>query len=134
MRHVSVYNDANDLYACVMAVSESVGVASVPLSRGPGTYGAVSVRYTATSGTASIGSDFLLPSLRVVIPDGIAMATINVTIVDDEDREFAETFQLNLLSVTGEWVIRETDEESVCFKLDHGQKSLLRPCRAHAVD
>ena len=84
-----------------MAVSESAGVASVPLSRGPGTYGDVSVRYTATSGTASIGSDFLLPASRVVIPDGIAMATINVTIMDDEDREFAETFQLSLLSVTG---------------------------------
>ena len=73
----------------------------MPLSRGPGTYGDVSVRYTATSGTASIGSDFLLPASRVIIPDGVAMATINVTILDDVDREFAETFQLRLLSVTG---------------------------------
>ena len=98
-------------------------MASVPLSRGPGTYGDVSVRYTATSGTASIGSDFLLPASRVVIADGVAMATINVTIMDDEDREFAEMFQLTLLSVTGECSssIRKLQELKFYYKLVHKQ-------------
>ena len=81
-------------------------MASVPLSRGPGTYGDVSVRYTATSGTATIGTDFLLSVNEVVIPSGVAMATVNVTIVDDEEREFAETFMLRLMSATGGCVIQ----------------------------
>ena len=93
-------------------------MASVPVTRGPGTYGDVSVRYTATSGTAIIGQDFFLPTHEVVIPSGVAMGTINVTVVDDDEQEFAETFTLRLMSVSGGCVI-------LCHHLEPRQKAAV---------
>ena len=76
-------------------------MARVPVVRGPGTYGTVTVGYRAVAGSADIGSDFALVEGTLSFPDGVGVSTINVTIIDDAEREFEEDFRLELFSVPG---------------------------------
>ena len=78
------------------SVYEEEGLAQVPLIRGPGTFGELRLQYTVLNGTARSGADFLVPRGEVVLPSGVGKTSINVTIVDDTLREFAEQFEVRL--------------------------------------
>uniref|UniRef100_A0A1I8J347 Cadherin domain-containing protein n=1 Tax=Macrostomum lignano TaxID=282301 RepID=A0A1I8J347_9PLAT len=82
----------------VFEVDESVGVARVPVTRAPGSYGRVSCRYTSRNLTATPGIDYVLLDLPVVFENGQTEQTINVTIVDDSEPEFDEQLQITLTS------------------------------------
>ena len=69
--------------------------------RGPGTFGDVRVRYTAHNLSATPGTDYRLTDGELLIPSGAPSATLNVTIVDDALREFAERFEVRLSDSSG---------------------------------
>ena len=80
---------------------EDDGVVRVPVSRGPGTYGNVQATYTSKDVTAKSGLDYLPANGILALGSGMDMAYINVTILDDTEREFAEQFELTLTGVSG---------------------------------
>ncbi|XP_014662998.1 PREDICTED: G-protein coupled receptor 98-like isoform X2 [Priapulus caudatus] len=83
-------------------VKEESSMAYVPVVRTRGTFGIVSASYTSRPITAlSNGIDYLLPDGEVVFPEGVGLATINVTIVDDSAREVDEAFEIMLTRVHG---------------------------------
>jgi hypothetical protein len=54
----------------------------------------VSVRFRATSGTATAGADFLAPQLRVSFPIGTTRAWVDVPVLDDTEVEPTEDFRV----------------------------------------
>lgn len=83
-------------------MKEESGIARVPVMRTRGTFGRVSVTYTSRPVTAlSNGIDYLLPDGELVFPNGVGLGTINVTIIDDSDREVDESFEIMLIRVKG---------------------------------
>ena len=96
----SVSNEAH-CFIYLIAIEED-RLARIPIVRGPGTYGRVSVSFDATGRSASVDVDFTLPAPpQLWIEDGQSEATLNVTIIDDPDMEFAEDFIVELVSAGG---------------------------------
>ncbi|MCB1229279.1 MAG: hypothetical protein KDN19_03380 [Verrucomicrobiae bacterium] len=86
----------------VLDVDEQAGVATLRLSRGGSTSGSVTAIYQTVNGTATSPADFASKSGAVTWTDGDgADKTINVSIVGDGTTEGAETFTLELISITG---------------------------------
>lgn len=54
----------------------------------------VSVRFRATSGTATAGTDFVAPVLRVSFPIGTTRAWVDVPVIDDTEVEPVEDFRV----------------------------------------
>ncbi len=90
---------------CIPIVSEDDGVARIPVTRGPGTYGDVLVRYATQDGSAISGMDYLPAQGILTLLSGHDTGFINVSILDDTQREFLETFEISLLEVNGEWLL-----------------------------
>ncbi|XP_071965307.1 adhesion G-protein coupled receptor V1-like isoform X2 [Antedon mediterranea] len=83
-------------------VQESVGSAMVPLIRSGGSFGIVSVAFTSVGGTAiPSGVDYILTDGEAIFLDGQSTAYINVNIIDDQIKEFAESFQITLTHTEG---------------------------------
>lgn len=89
-------------FLCRFTVKEEDGVARVPLTRLGGSYGDVSVRYDIQSVSAIEGQDFVGTGGVVQFNNGVDAATINVTLNDDTEMEFEETFTLQLTITSGE--------------------------------
>ncbi len=96
------HNPEPQLKTRISGVEED-GVVSVPVRRGPGTFGDVEVVFSSADLTALSGRDYLPPSGVLTLPDGVGLGHINVTLIDDSEREFREQFQLTLVSVSGEF-------------------------------
>lgn len=81
---------------------ESAGTVQVQLTRQDGSNGEVSVNYTITSGTATVGVDLTGATSGTVTwaAGDTATKVINVTIVDDTLEESAETFDITLSGAT----------------------------------
>uniref|UniRef100_A0A8C7IVD8 Adhesion G-protein coupled receptor V1 n=1 Tax=Oncorhynchus kisutch TaxID=8019 RepID=A0A8C7IVD8_ONCKI len=84
-----------------ITVEEDVGSVSIPVVRRVGTYGLVTAEYISRGLTASPGLDFGLANGSLTFLHGHNTSHINVTIIDDQDREYAETFEIQLSSATG---------------------------------
>ncbi|XP_041376199.1 adhesion G-protein coupled receptor V1-like [Gigantopelta aegis] len=82
-------------------VKEEEGMARVPVIRRGGNYGQVGVKFSIQPLTATVDDDFIGSSGELIIADGRRTETINVTIKDDTEMEFAETFKITLLEATG---------------------------------
>ena len=80
-------------------------MARVPVIRRGGNYGQVGVKFSIEPLTAS-ADDFIGSSGELIIADGKRTETINVTIKDDTQMEFAETFKITLLKATGKHHIK----------------------------
>ena len=61
----------------------------------------VTISYETQAITASSGVDYLPASATLQLEDGQEEAIINVTLVDDSEREFAEQFSVTLVNPTG---------------------------------
>ena len=83
-------------------MTEEAGVARLPLIRSGGNFGKVSVKYQTFSITATEGVDYVRPPGEVILEDGVRNMTIDVTIRDDSELEYEETFRIQLVSATGE--------------------------------
>ena len=85
----------------ILSVTEAKGVASLPLTRTRGNFGQVSVNYLTYPVTAIEGEDYVRPSSVVVFGDGVRSAFINITILDDSQLEYEETFRVQLVGTAG---------------------------------
>ncbi|XP_052793587.1 adhesion G-protein coupled receptor V1-like [Mya arenaria] len=87
--------------AAQFKVTEDQGVAKIPLMRSGGNFGAVSVLYVVHNDTATEGLDFVGRQGEVSFSDGTRNATLDITIRNDPEMEYAETFSVELVSTTG---------------------------------
>ncbi|XP_053084899.1 adhesion G-protein coupled receptor V1 isoform X1 [Pangasianodon hypophthalmus] len=84
-----------------ITVEEDVGTFSIPVLRRVGMYGQVSVDYITRSLTAQSGSDYVLPNGTLTFRHGQNVSHINVSLVDDLDREYNEVFEIQLTAASG---------------------------------
>ncbi|MEM6799090.1 MAG: carbohydrate-binding domain-containing protein, partial [Planctomycetota bacterium] len=82
-------------------VAEIDGVATVTFVRTGGTDGVATVDFTTVPGTATPGQDFVSRSGTVTFADGQAQRSVNITILNDNQGEGSETFNLAIDRVTG---------------------------------
>ena len=82
-------------------MTETEGIARIPIQRGPGTYGIIGVQYQVLPGTATASLDYLVEADVVTLPSGTAKATVDITIVDDTVQEFEEVFSVMLIAAIG---------------------------------
>jgi hypothetical protein len=84
------------------SVGESSGTATITVTRTNGDYGAVSIDYATSNGTATSGSDYTATSGTLNWTDGdTSSKTFTVAITDDSDAEGAETINLTLSNPQG---------------------------------
>ena len=82
-------------------MTEEFGLARIPLKREGGDYGSIEITYSVHNLTASPEVDYVVGSNKVVMADGSRNATIDITIRDDSEMEFEETFEVHLLTASG---------------------------------
>lgn len=79
------------------AVIEETGQANVNLRLSSESADEISVTYNTTDGTATAGEDYeAISESTIVFEPGETSKDITITIVDDEDAELDETFDVNL--------------------------------------
>ena len=78
--------------------NDGVGFVSLRLNAASGS--PVTVRFSATNGTALNGLDFVATNLLATIPPGQTNLSVSVRIIDDATDELPETILLRLTSVT----------------------------------
>jgi len=84
------------------SVSEGNATANLTVNRASGTYGAVTINYTTSNGTALAGSDFTAVTGMLNWADGDSVAkTISVPINNDAFTEGNESFTVTLSALTG---------------------------------
>ena len=82
-------------------ISENGGNALITVTRTGSTTGTAMVNYATSNGTATAGSDYTATSGTLTFPDGSAMQTFMVPILDDNLTEPDETVNLTLSMPTG---------------------------------
>ncbi|XP_039615272.1 adhesion G-protein coupled receptor V1 [Polypterus senegalus] len=85
----------------IFVVSEDVGMLQIPVFRRQGTFGLVTGEYISKGSTALPNMDYILPNGSVVFYHGQNQSFINVSIIDDADREYDEHFEIQLTAATG---------------------------------
>ncbi|XP_036383544.1 LOW QUALITY PROTEIN: adhesion G-protein coupled receptor V1 [Megalops cyprinoides] len=84
-----------------MTVEEDVGTIVIPVVRRRGSYGQVTADFISRGLTALPGLDYILPNGSVTFSHGQNLSYINVSIVDDPEREYSETFEIQLSGASG---------------------------------
>ena len=101
---ISQNDDANGIISLASSsyeITEGATV-SIVVQRTAGTFGALSVHFTLTPGTAlGNGIDYISPSSPVAMAPGQSSVQISVSTVDDVTPELQEYFSLTLTSVAG---------------------------------
>jgi len=87
--------------AATYTVDESGPAIVATVTRTGGSFGAVTIDYATSNGTATAGSDYTDTSGTLSFADGELNMTFNVPITDDSNYEGDETFVLDLSNVTG---------------------------------
>ncbi|NWX90484.1 GPR98 protein, partial [Nothoprocta pentlandii] len=86
----------------VLQVEEDAGVIMIPVVRKLGTYGLVTADFLSRSITAlPDGIDYFIHNNSVVFHPGQNQTFIYISIIDDEESEFAEQFEIQLTGATG---------------------------------
>ena len=79
-----------------------IGLVSLPVNRGPGTYGGILVKYLTTDLTAKLGIDYTSPAGLLSFLDGQMQALLNISLINDGLTKPARSFLVNLTNATGE--------------------------------
>jgi hypothetical protein len=83
-----------------VTINEAAGTATFTVSLSNPTDLTVTVGYGTSNGTATAGSDYTATSGTLTFAPGVTSQTVTVTITNDTPFELAETFNVNLTSVT----------------------------------
>ena len=83
------------------SVAENGTSVQITVTRSGGSFGAVSVDYASSNGTATGGSDYTPVNSTLNFADGVMSGTFTVTILDDTNYEGNETFNLSLSNAQG---------------------------------
>ncbi|XP_039767131.1 adhesion G-protein coupled receptor V1 [Ornithorhynchus anatinus] len=97
--HFNITRDLNGAVAG-LEVPPPLNLLRLPVVREAGAFGTVTVFWEATPASAGL-EDFLPSHGTLVFEDGQATAMIEITIIDDEEVEYLETFNVTLMGVTG---------------------------------
>ncbi|XP_077988560.1 adhesion G-protein coupled receptor V1-like [Glandiceps talaboti] len=112
--------------AVTYVVTEDVGTASVPVTRTAGTYGLVSATYISRPITATPnGIDFTLSDGEVIFQSGQSVAYIDVDIIDDTVKEFAEMFEIILTGASGGAILGDNLLSTVTIAKSDGPDGLV---------
>ncbi|XP_061673206.1 adhesion G-protein coupled receptor V1 isoform X2 [Syngnathoides biaculeatus] len=84
-----------------ITIEEDAGSLSIPVVRTSGFYGIISVEYISRSLSATPGLDYIANNGSVTFVHGQKNSSINVTILDDMESEYAEIFEILLVGTTG---------------------------------
>ena len=87
--------------AASYSVAENEGTAVITVNRVGGDFGAVTVQYASSDGTATAGSDYTVTSGTLTFADGISTQSFSVPILDDGTYEGNETVTLALSNPGG---------------------------------
>jgi hypothetical protein len=87
--------------AAAYQVDENAGSILISVTRSGGSFGAVTVDYTSSDGSATAGSDYTFSSGTLSFADGEVSKTFSVDILDDTQYEGDETLSLALSNTTG---------------------------------
>src|SRR6185436_9065560 len=101
-----------------VAVSESAGVVSIPVTRTGGMAGGVTVDFATGDGTAQAGSDYTARSGRLTFLAGETSKLVAVAILGDAVREGDETFTLTLSNPGGGAVLGPVRVATVTIRDD----------------
>ncbi|KAK1176563.1 adhesion G-protein coupled receptor V1-like [Acipenser oxyrinchus oxyrinchus] len=83
-------------------VEEDAGTVVIPVLRRQGTFGLVTADFISRSVTAlANGVDYRLPNSSVTFHHGQNQSFINISIIDDMEREYEEHFEIQLTAATG---------------------------------
>ncbi|GAB0206124.1 adhesion G-protein coupled receptor V1 [Grus japonensis] len=86
----------------LLQVEEDAGLIMIPVVRKRGTYGYVTADFLSRSISAlPNGVDYVIHNNSVIFYHGQNQTFIYVTIIDDEESEFAEQFEIQLMGATG---------------------------------
>ncbi|NWI09710.1 GPR98 protein, partial [Crypturellus soui] len=86
----------------ILEVEEDAGLIMIPVVRKLGTYGFVTADFFSRSITAlPNGVDYFIHNNSVIFHHGQNQTFIYVSIIDDEESEFAEQFEIQLTGATG---------------------------------
>jgi hypothetical protein len=103
-----VDNDASGNFqfgAATVTANEGDGHATVTITRTGDTSGGATVRYETSDGTALQKSDYIFGAGVVQFGPGDTSKTVNILLVDDVYVEGSETFNVNLSSPSGNFVL-----------------------------
>uniref|UniRef100_A0A8C9WGZ3 Adhesion G-protein coupled receptor V1 n=1 Tax=Scleropages formosus TaxID=113540 RepID=A0A8C9WGZ3_SCLFO len=84
-----------------ITVEENVGTIFIPVLRRGGSYGQIIVEFISQDLTALANIDYIFPNDSLTFNHGQNLSYINVSIVDDLDREYSEMFEIQLSGATG---------------------------------
>ncbi|XP_019373727.1 PREDICTED: G-protein coupled receptor 98 [Gavialis gangeticus] len=84
-----------------LQVEEDVGMIMIPVLRKHGTYGYVTADFISRGITALPGVDYIVNNDSVIFHHGQNRSFINVSIIDDDERESDEQFEIQLIGATG---------------------------------
>ncbi|XP_032062639.1 adhesion G-protein coupled receptor V1 [Aythya fuligula] len=85
-----------------LQVEEDAGVVMIPVVRKRGTYGYVTADFLSRSISAlPNGVDYIIHNTSVTFNHGQNQTFIYISIIDDEESEFAEQFEIQLTGATG---------------------------------
>ncbi|XP_039111424.1 adhesion G-protein coupled receptor V1 [Hyaena hyaena] len=83
-------------------VEEDIGMIMIPVVRLQGTYGCVTTDFISQSSSAvPAGVDYILHGSSVTFQHGQNLSFINISIIDDNESEFAEPIEILLVGATG---------------------------------
>ncbi|XP_072270059.1 adhesion G-protein coupled receptor V1 [Pyxicephalus adspersus] len=82
-------------------VEEDVGIILIPVLRTRGTYGYVTADLISHDISATAGIDYAVSNTTVVFLHGQNQSFINISIMDDEESEFAEQLEIRLVGASG---------------------------------
>ncbi|XP_036619299.1 adhesion G-protein coupled receptor V1 [Trichosurus vulpecula] len=82
-------------------VEEDIGMIMIPVVRLHGTYGNVTADFVSQSISALLGVDYNVHGNSVIFRHGDNLSFINVSIIDDDESEFEEQFEILLTGATG---------------------------------
>ncbi|XP_063820072.1 adhesion G-protein coupled receptor V1 [Pseudophryne corroboree] len=91
-----------DAQFITLQVEEDVGIVLIPVLRTRGTYGYVTADFI-TRGISALpnGVDYTISNTSVIFQHGQNHSFINVSIIDDEESEFTEQFEIRLVGASG---------------------------------
>ncbi|XP_068103893.1 adhesion G-protein coupled receptor V1 [Hyperolius riggenbachi] len=82
-------------------VEEDVGEIVIPVLRTRGTYGYVTADFTSRGISAAPGRDYTVSNTTLGFLHGQNQTFINISIIDDEESEFEEQFEIRLVAASG---------------------------------
>ncbi|NXO18386.1 GPR98 protein, partial [Oriolus oriolus] len=91
-----------DPHYILLQVEEDAGLIMIPVLRKHGTYGSVTADFLSRSISAlPDGADYVIHNNSVIFYHGQNQSFIYISIIDDEESEFAEQFEIQLTGATG---------------------------------